>query len=58
MGVVPNKYNKKIFKKRVNSGFKGQLKFQIIPLISNCVYNKTNINVNNPICPLPPYKRI
>jgi len=56
MGVVPNKYNKKIFEKRVESGFKGQLKFQVIPLISNCLYNETNINVNKPVCPPPPYK--
>lgn len=58
IGVVPNKYNKKIFEKRVKTGNKGKLNFQVIPLISNCIYNKSNINVNSPICPPPPYKRI
>jgi len=56
MGVVPNKYNKKIFEKRVEIGWKGLLKFQVIPLISNCGYNETNINVNRPVCPPQPYK--
>ena len=58
MGVVPNNYNKKILKERTKNGNKnGNLPLQIIPLINNCNYNISNINVNYPICPYPPYKK-
>ena len=59
MGVVPNSYNKKILKERTKNGNRnGNLPLEIIPLIKNCNYNIKNINVNYPICPIPPYKKI
>lgn len=59
MGVMPNTYNKKILTKRTKDGNKnGNLPLQIIPLIKNCNYNTTNINVNYPFCPHPPYKKL
>ena len=53
MGVVPNNYNKRALIYRTENTIP---KLQIIPLINNCNYKKIKINVNNPICPKPPYK--
>jgi hypothetical protein len=52
MGVIPNDFNriKLLYEKE-------DKKLQIIPLIKNCnfVYNNSNIDTHNPICPPPIY---
>ena len=56
MGVIPNEFNRSKlerfkYRKEIISSL------QILPLINNCnyVYNYSNIDTHNPICPPPIY---
>ena len=55
MGVIPNYFNRN--KLRNYKKEKKSIKLQILPLINNCnyVYNYSNIDTRNPICPPPIY---
>ncbi len=52
MGIIPNYNNKRILESDHN-----RKELEIIPLINNCnyIYNYSNINTHNPICPSPIY---
>jgi hypothetical protein len=52
MGVIPNDFNRR----KLLYEYEDK-KLQIIPLIKNCnfVYNNSNIDTHNPICPPPIY---
>jgi len=52
MGVIPNCNNRKILNTNNN-----KKELEILPLINNCnyVYNYSNIDTHNPICPPPIY---
>jgi len=55
MGVIPNDFNMRNLDNYKNE--KKLIKLQILPLINNCnyVYNYSNIDTRNPICPPPIY---
>jgi len=55
MGVIPNYFNRRNLENYKKE--KKSIKLQIIPLINNCnyVYNYSNIDTHNPICPPPIY---
>ena len=56
MGVIPNEFNRsKLEKFKYRKEIISSL--QILPLINNCnyVYNYSNIDTHNPICPPPIY---
>lgn len=55
MGVIPNYFNMRNLRNYKKE--KKSTKLQILPLINNCnfVYNYSNIDTHNPICPPPIY---
>lgn len=57
LGVVPNKKNKEILKNLSPTEIpKHSHNLDIIPIINNCSFYTSNIDLLNPKCPYPPYK--
>ena len=57
LGVVPNERNKDIiFSDELSTSITNKEGLEIIPLIKNCKFYTTKLNLQSPGCPRPPYK--